>query len=109
MRLKLNPYGRAIWVDYEVPCSHSPPHEGTTCQKGVYLKQAHLKSTGKVILAAGALNTPRILLLSGIGPIADLNAYASLGFMNAPPVEFRLNAFVGVGLQDHVSDAYITY
>lgn len=48
----------------------------------------------EVILCAGALNSPKILMLSGIGPAAGLGA---LGI----PVEIDL-AGVGRNLQDHV-------
>jgi choline dehydrogenase len=48
---------------------------------------------GEVLLAAGAIGTPRLLLLAGIGPAAELRA---LG------IETRLDLPVGHNLQDHV-------
>jgi choline dehydrogenase len=45
-----------------------------------------------VILAAGAYNSPQLLLLSGVGPAADLAALQ---------IPIRLDLPVGVGLQDH--------
>lgn len=34
--------------------------------------QAHLKSNGEVLLTGGAINSPQILLLSGVGPKQQL-------------------------------------
>ena len=46
----------------------------------------------EVILCAGAYNSPQLLLLSGIGPAADLAAFQ---------IPVRADVPVGVGLQDH--------
>jgi choline dehydrogenase len=46
----------------------------------------------EVILAAGAYNSPQLLMLSGIGPAADLTALQ---------IAVRHDLPVGVGLQDH--------
>jgi choline dehydrogenase len=55
---------------------------------------------GEVILAGGAINTPQLLLLSGIGPAADLEA------LGIPVVADRPG--VGQHLQDHL-EVYIQY
>lgn len=47
----------------------------------------------EVILSAGALDTPKLLMLSGVGPKAELNKH------NIPIVA---DLPVGVGLQDHL-------
>jgi choline dehydrogenase len=57
-------------------------------------------AAGEVILAGGAINSPQLLLLSGIGPAADLEA---LGI----PVVADLPG-VGENLQDHL-EVYIQY
>ena len=53
--------------------------------------QAH--ATGEVIVAAGAVKTPQLLLLSGIGPADHLGAHRIPVVVDAPAV--------GAGLQDH--------
>jgi len=57
-------------------------------------------NAGEVILAGGAINTPQLLLLSGVGPAADL---AQLGI---PVVADRPG--VGQHLQDHL-EVYIQH
>lgn len=55
-----------------------------------------LASAGReVLLAGGAIASPQLLMLSGIGPAADLNA------MGIPVILDR--AAVGQGLQDHLN------
>ncbi|KAK7973797.1 hypothetical protein PG989_015645 [Apiospora arundinis] len=55
--------------------------------------------TGKVILAAGALSTPRILFYSGIGPEEQIKKVpAGVTVSNAS----RIDLPVGKGIQDHV-------
>lgn len=60
---------------------------------------ALLKSGGRVILAAGALITPRLLLLSGIGPKARAGEIYKDGF--SAPIHID-NPNLAVGLHDHV-------
>ena len=55
---------------------------------------------GEVILAGGAINTPQLLMLSGVGPAADLGA------LGLPVVADRPG--VGAHLQDHL-EVYIQY
>ena len=49
---------------------------------------------GEVILAAGAIGSPQVLLLSGVGPGADLQAQGVAGVLDRPGV--------GANLQDHL-------
>lgn len=64
---------------------------------GVNFKRGHLDyqalATKEVILAAGAINTPHILMLSGVGPKAHLREHG------IPVVQ---DLAVGQNLQDHV-------
>lgn len=57
------------------------------------VQEAHLRKKGILILAAGSINTPKILLNSGIGPANEL---ASVGI----PVKVD-SPHVGKNLQDH--------
>lgn len=51
------------------------------------------KATKEVILSAGAIGTPHLLMLSGIGPVKNIRKY----------VKVRQNLPVGDNLQDHVN------
>src|SRR5260370_36595464 len=51
----------------------------------------------EVILAAGAINSPQLLLLSGVGPVDHLRAAGVEGIHDLPGV--------GQNLQDHVAAA----
>lgn len=70
--------------------------KGSTCTGVSYLhgtEEVTVSASREVILSAGALDSPRLLMLSGIGPAADLKA---LG------IEMVADLPVGIGLQDHV-------
>ena len=51
------------------------------------------RATREVVVAAGAVGTPQLLLLSGIGPTGHLRSHGIPVVVDAPAV--------GVGLQDH--------
>eukprot|EP00927_Polykrikos_kofoidii_P046598 TRINITY_DN40783_c0_g1_i1.p1 TRINITY_DN40783_c0_g1~~TRINITY_DN40783_c0_g1_i1.p1 ORF type:complete len:802 (+),score=92.80 TRINITY_DN40783_c0_g1_i1:113-2518(+) len=88
LRVGFKPYsGHASHVEYSL---------------GGHSLLASLTPTGKVVLAAGALNTPRLLLLSGVGPSADLAKYSSWELFDTPRSSWIENEHVGSGLQDHV-------
>ncbi|KAH6651519.1 hypothetical protein BKA67DRAFT_637517 [Truncatella angustata] len=57
------------------------------------------ESTGKVILAAGTLSTPRILFYSGIGPTEQVEAVPS--DVTLPASSEWINLPVGQGVKDH--------
>jgi choline dehydrogenase len=59
-----------------------------------------LLTAGEVIVAGGAINSPQLLLLSGIGPAADLQA------LDIPVVADRPG--VGQNLQDHL-EVYVQH
>jgi choline dehydrogenase len=51
------------------------------------------RATREIVLAAGAIETPKILMLSGVGPAAALQAHGITPVLDHPQV--------GAGLQDH--------
>ncbi|GAB1196795.1 hypothetical protein APSETT444_006072 [Aspergillus pseudonomiae] len=55
---------------------------------------------GRVVLAAGALSTPRLLFNSGIGPKKQIETAKKSG-VTVPPQEEWIDLPVGVGLKDH--------
>lgn len=58
--------------------------------------------TGKVVLASGALSTPRILFNSGIGPAKQLQTVADgTTHVTLPPRAAWIELPVGVGVKDH--------
>ncbi|WP_440712566.1 choline dehydrogenase [Gordonia sp. FQ] len=59
----------------------------------------------EVILAAGAMNTPRLLLLSGVGPADELTALGIPVTADAPGVGRNLQNHPGVDLQFATDDA----
>jgi len=70
---------------------------GTRCIGLDFLLDGELRSVDartEVILCAGAIHTPRLLLLSGIGPHADLERLGIATVLDLPGV--------GRNLQDHV-------
>ena len=78
--------------------------EGTRCTGVEFRRDGELRrarATAEVILSAGVIGSPRILLLSGIGPAAELER---LGI----PVVADLEG-VGRNLQDHVLLAGLVY
>lgn len=77
--------------------------QGTHCTGVTYLhggEPVSVRASAEVILSAGAIDSPRLLMISGIGIAADLQA---LGI--APVVDLP----VGDGLQDHVLGAGVNY
>jgi choline dehydrogenase-like flavoprotein len=72
---------------------------GVEVERGGQLSQ--LRAEREVILSAGAYNSPQLLMLSGIGIAAELQAYG---------IQPRADLPVGENLQDHlhVSLAYLT-
>ncbi|HEV3161692.1 MAG TPA: FAD-dependent oxidoreductase [Xanthobacteraceae bacterium] len=65
---------------------------GVVCRIGTQLRELHAKRG--VILAAGAVQSPQLLMLSGIGPSEHLRAYGIPVVIDRPAV--------GRNLQDHL-------
>ncbi|KAH7236941.1 uncharacterized protein BKA55DRAFT_622837 [Fusarium redolens] len=76
---------------------------GIEVQSGPSTRQIiNLKTNGAVILAAGALATPRLLVNSGIGPAEQIEAVASGSQrLTMPAKDQWLNLPVGENLKDH--------
>lgn len=75
---------------------------GTTCTGVTYLHNGvpvSVQAGAEVILAAGAIDSPRLLMVSGIGPAEDLNSVGIDAVVDLP---------VGQGLQDHILGAGVT-
>lgn len=67
-----------------------------------YLKNGHqhsVRARKEIILSSGAINSPQLLLLSGIGPAGDLTKLGIEPVCNSPAV--------GKNLQDHYSVDYL--
>ncbi|PYH97373.1 FAD/NAD(P)-binding domain-containing protein [Aspergillus ellipticus CBS 707.79] len=64
------------------------------------LENITLADSGRVILSAGALSTPRILFNSGIGPSSQIEIAEESG-VTVPPKSEWINLPVGVGVKDH--------
>lgn len=74
--------GRAVGVEYR-----RGGHTGTA------------RAGAEVILSAGSVNTPKLLLLSGVGPADDLQALGVAPVHHSPAV--------GRNLQDHVDVGFV--
>eukprot|EP00547_Thalassionema_nitzschioides_P014739 CAMPEP_0194241788 /NCGR_PEP_ID=MMETSP0158-20130606/7537_1 /TAXON_ID=33649 /ORGANISM="Thalassionema nitzschioides, Strain L26-B" /LENGTH=462 /DNA_ID=CAMNT_0038976745 /DNA_START=14 /DNA_END=1399 /DNA_ORIENTATION=+ len=70
----------------------------TTNAARTSLQTAHLRSGGEVILTSGAIHTPQLLLVSGIGPKVELEKHGIPVLIDLPGV--------GRNLQDHPSVIY---
>lgn len=77
--------------------------DGTRCTGVTYLHNGQpvtVNAQNEVILSAGAIDSPRVLMASGVGIAEDLSA---LG------IDVVADLPVGVGLQDHILGAGVNY
>jgi len=83
-----------VWVDTEVlRIEHNGQRStGLIVKRNGREEVVPLSSRGLVVLTAGALNTPRVLIQSGIGP------YNQVSFRPGPHV---INEYIGASLSDH--------
>jgi choline dehydrogenase-like flavoprotein len=72
---------------------------GVRYRRGVLGREHDLHAAREVLLCAGAINSPQLLLLSGIGPAAELAAHGI-------PLRHELMG-VGRNLQDHLDISVI--
>jgi choline dehydrogenase len=79
-------------ITFDRPSSEHPRANGVTCAHGG--KAFHYEAAREVILSGGAINSPQLLMLSGIGPQAELRRHG---------IEVVADrAGVGGNLQDHL-------
>ena len=67
---------------------------GVECEVGSSRRQVALKPGGEVLLCGGAINSPQLLMLSGIGDADELRAHGIEPVLDVPAV--------GKNLQDHL-------
>ena len=80
-----------------------PPHPPELRAAGVQVREASgtiktLRAAKEVILSAGAINTPKLLLLSGIGPSEELKAVGVDPVLDLPGVGKSLRDVAAVGV-----------
>lgn len=91
------PSYRAIGVEYEVngEVRYSYLSNGPSRNSRNNPADRNFESHRSVVLAAGAILTPKLLLSSGIGPVGELQALGIETKVNSPRV--------GKGLKDHLA------
>lgn len=78
---------RILFQDGSGKESKRPQAYGVTFKdKDGVTHQAHLKQKGEIILSAGAIGSPQILMLSGIGPAQHLQAHGIKVVLDQPMV-----------------------
>lgn len=73
---------------------------GVVYRRGGEIVTAALNPGGEVILSGGAINSPQVLMLSGVGPAATLAAHGIAVVADRPSV--------GQNLQDHLDVTILT-
>ncbi|HEY6417383.1 MAG TPA: GMC family oxidoreductase [Candidatus Binataceae bacterium] len=92
VQIEFDRTGRATAVNYLMRSGVDQSQSGTP-------GTARLRRGGLLVMAAGALATPRLLLLSGVGPQGREAEF----FPGQSPAPFAINnPMVGVGVFDHV-------
>ncbi len=84
--------------------THRLSFEGTTCTGVEYLTgdgMTRARASREIIVCAGAIGSPRLLLLSGVGPAAELDALGIPVVADIPGV--------GRNLQDHALVGGVAY
>ncbi|MCC7218847.1 MAG: GMC family oxidoreductase [Burkholderiales bacterium] len=101
--LELLYYAKAARIEFDAAghavAVHYVKRDGLDQQQAGVAGRARVRAGGLVVLAAGALVTPRLLLLSGVGP----RGREAEIFPGQARASFAIdNPGVGVGLYDHV-------
>ncbi|TBR40334.1 MULTISPECIES: GMC family oxidoreductase [Dyella] len=78
---------------------HRVLFDGTRAM-GVQLADGERIEAGEVVLSAGAINTPQLLMLSGVGPADELRQHGIPTVLDQP--------HVGAHLQDHLDICTVT-
>lgn len=117
-KLKIVSNARVLHFETTKPSQMNPGGKlRATSVKYVYtgqeavVQEAHLSCNGKLILSAGGIMTPRILLTSGIGPASELLALGIQPKVDSPQVGKNLqdqygSAAVITGAADNLSQVY---
>jgi choline dehydrogenase-like flavoprotein len=105
------PYRQSTSVAYLHPLAALPKHlevwTGTACTAltfeggrctGAITSRGPVTARREVILAAGSIATPHLLMLSGIGPAAHLKAHGISVVHDSPGVGSRLHDHVAAGV-----------
>jgi choline dehydrogenase len=71
---------------------------------GVILRSGEVATADEVVLCAGAIESPKLLLLSGIGPSEDLEALGIDSLLDLRGVGSNLQDHVGLGCMYHLPD-----
>lgn len=79
--------------------------DGKTAREVVFKDGSRLRAKRGIILSAGSLGSPSILLHSGVGPAADLTAQDINVVLDAPDVGANLHDHPSVGLHFQGTDA----
>lgn len=87
--IRINSNKRATSVHYTVRNNERPEVEYEI------VKASLKKNTGTLILTAGSIQTPRLLLQSGVGPAADLEAIGISVVLDSPNVGQNLQCQYG--------------
>lgn len=84
------------WVSKILFKDHRAVGVRATTQSG---KIYDIQATSEVVLSAGAIDSPRLMLLSGIGPLTQLEGHGIPVIKDIPGI--------GENLQDHVESMYM--
>lgn len=92
-KLQVLTNARVLWFNTDGQKSATSVDFIDSSGDDVLVRRACLKERGTLILAAGAINTPKILMQSGVGPKATLSALGIKTIVDSP--------VVGTNIQNH--------